>query len=437
MLKVVLFLCVAAAFAAAAPKKNADVEKTIKSQLVKQAFTTKILVGGHIPCPPNVNTNGHDDAIKPVDTELSMNGSIQYYARANCFYSSAPGVIDLGVIFDATRFYVTGGLSSQIDPGTSVLVRSVDFKEDRIEVNVIMNGGTSAGKIKYMMGTEYRTWPVDQVMEVIARGLVIPAYEKLSNLNSQYNMLGGQLDEAERKYNAPGGDAAVKLRGAISLRQVLEKLQKNRADYTALGKSDPQAGIYTDKLKALKPEIVRLTEEARKDRVAQVRNELQSQLAELTEVQNQVRQKPPSSMAEWEQRTESVTVYSRIIYNRQSLFARLRNDNEAPSPEDAKNLDESSAEIGRVKQELEQSHQKLQLADLNTQYGKLKTDRQKMFDAYMRVFGTAKEKSALQNFIVVLDKIVANREQAAGLGDKTAATQLTQCRAEAAKYRRK
>jgi hypothetical protein len=433
MLKVLLFFCVAAAFAAAAPKKNADVEKTIKSEMVGKVFATKILVGSYIPCPPAQNSSGRNDAIKIVDTEFFSDGSIKYLATAGCIF---PG----GFSFDVSRWYVTEDLSGKIDPGTSVWVRGVDFKGDRIEVRLSVNNNDSAegtGKIKYMVGTDYRNWPVDQVMEVIARGLVIPAYETLIQLNSQYNIFRGQLDEAERKYNSPGGDTASKLDNALALKKVLEILQKNRADYTALGKSDPQAGIYSEKLNALKPEIARLTEEARKARVAQIRDELQAQLPELTEVQNQVRQKPPTTLAEWQQRTDSVTVYSRIIYNRQRLFARLRNENEAPSLEDAKNLDECSAEIARVNQALEQSHQQLQLVDLNSQYGKLKTDRQKMFDAYMRAFGTAKEKAALQNFIVVLDKIVANREQAAGLGDKTAATQLTQCRAEAAKYRRK
>lgn len=436
MLKVLLILCVAAvSTAAAAPKKNPDVEKTIKSQLVKHTFTTKIVVGGHIPCPPNVNTNGHDDAIKPVDTEMSLNGSIQYYARSNCFYSVPSGVIDLGVIFDSTRFYVTSGLSSQIDPGTSVTVRSVDFREDRVEVNVYTNG--SGGKIKFMMGTDYRSWSVDQVMEVIARGLVIPAYETLSELNSQYNIFRSQLQEAESKYNAQGGDAASKLESALAFKKVLEILQKNRADYTALGKSDPQAGIYTEKLNVLTPEIARLTEEARKDRVAQLRNQLQAQLPEISEVQTQVRQKPPSSLDEWQQRTDSAAKYSTLLDERQRMFARLQEDNEAPSPDDMKNLNESRVELDTVNQALEQGHHKLQIADLNSQYGQLTKKRAQKLDAYMRAFGTSKEKAARQDLIAVLDQIVTNREAAAGLGDKTAAAQLTQCRAETTKYKRK
>ncbi len=60
-----------------------------------------------------------------------------------------------------------------------------------------------------------------------------------------------------------------------------------------------------------------------------------------------------------------------------------------------------------------------------------------MLNAYSRAFGTAKEKAALQDLIAVLDQMVTNRDRAAGLGDKTAATQLTQCRAEAEKYKRK
>ena len=78
MLKVVLILCVAAASAAAAPpKKNPDVERAVKSELVSKVFTTKILVGSYIPCP-KCQSSGRNDAIKMVDTELSPDGSIKY-----------------------------------------------------------------------------------------------------------------------------------------------------------------------------------------------------------------------------------------------------------------------------------------------------------------------------------------------------------------------
>ena len=45
-----------------------------------------------------------------------------------------------------------------------------------------------------------------------------------------------------------------------------------------------------------------------------------------------------------------------------------------------------------------------------------------MLNAYSRAFGTAKERAALQDLIAVLGQMVTNRDRAAGLGDKTAAT---------------
>ena len=288
-LKVLLLLCVAAAFAAAAgPKKNPDVEKAVKAELVKKTFDTKILVGSYIPCPPNVNSSGRSDAIKAVDTELSPGGAIQYYARAGCFF---PG----GFSIDGSRFYVTGPLSAGLQIGTTVWIRSVDFKEDRVELNLSANnseGADGSGKIKYMLGANYRTLSKDDLMEALAQGIRVPAYEKLVQVKTEFAALRGNLETWEKAYNAPGLTSDAKLTAAISLQVVLEKLERNRAAFTAMGKTDPEAGIYADKLKALTPEIARLTEEARMARVAGIRGELQAQLPKVTEVQAQVRAKP-------------------------------------------------------------------------------------------------------------------------------------------------
>ena len=92
-----------------------------------------------------------------------------------------------------------------------------------------------------------------------------PPTKSWIQLKTEFDALCVNLQKSENYYNSLGGPAAAKLRSAISLRQVLEKIQKNRAELTAMGKSDPQAGVYSEKLSALAPEIARLTEEARKE----------------------------------------------------------------------------------------------------------------------------------------------------------------------------
>ena len=78
-----------------------------------------------------------------------------------------------------------------------------------------------------------------------------------------------------------------------------------------------------------------------------------------------------------------------------------------------------------------------ELADLTSKYDQLTKKHAQMLDLYSRAFATAKERAALQDLIAVLGQMVANRDRAAALGDKTAATQLIKCQAEAEKYKRK
>jgi hypothetical protein len=327
----------------------------------------------------------------------------------------------------------------------------VDFQEDRVEVRLSANNNDNSegsGKIKYMLGASYRTLSEDELMEAINHGIRIPAFEKLDQLKTEFEALHANLEQAENKYNAPGGTAVLRLANAISLKQILENIQKNRTEFTALGKSDPQALSYSEKLSALGPEITRLTEEASKERVSQVRDQLQAQLQDISTIQTQVRQKPPSTMGEWQQKSDNLDKYSTLLNERQKLLDELQNEKEPPSPDDVKIISESRVEIQaaraslqnehqQIELALQNEHQQIELADLTARYRDLTEKRKQMLNAYLLAFGTAKEKAALQNLIAVLDQMVANRDRAAALGDKTAATQLTQCRAEAEKYKRK
>ena len=439
-IKVLLFLCVAAtSVAAAAPKKNPDVERAVKAELLKKTFTTKVLVGTYVTCPQR----RRDDGVTSVVTELSPNGEIRYLASPGCLYGTIPTFGDGAdiVLFGPAEVIAppVGGYS--ISSGTAADVESVNFMSDRIEIRLHAANSYYPydvyGNILYLVGKDYKTWSTDQLMEAIARGIRNPAYEKLVQLKSDFETLRANLQKSESQYNSPGVDTHTKLVSAIALREVLEKLQQNRAEFTAMGKSDPQAGIYSEKLSALTPEINRLSEEVRKERVARVRDQLKAQLAELSEIQTQVRQKPPSSLAELQQRYESLAKYSSLLGERQRLLIALKNENEAPSPDDYKYLDESRAEIETVHKALDNGHQQLELADLTSQYGQLTKKHAQMLDAYSRAFGTPKERVALQELIAVLGQMVTNRDQAAGLGDKTAAAQLIKCRAEEEKYKRK
>ncbi len=440
MLKFLLILCVAAAStAAAAPKKNADVERAVKADLVGKAFTTKILVGTYVPCPQR----RRDDGVTTVETELSPEGAIRYLASPGCLYGTIPTFgdgADINLFGPAVDIAPPDGGYS-ILPGTVVIVERVDFRAKGIEVRLHATNDHYPfhvyGTFACIVGAEYRTWSTDEVMEVIARGIQIPTYEKLVQLKSEFEELRANLQEAESQYNAPGADTHSKLVSAIALREVLEKLQRNRVAFMAMGKSDPQAGIYSEKLRTLTPEIARLSDEVHKERVAHVQEQLQAQLHELSEVQTQVRQKPPSSLAEWQQRSDSLIRYTTLLNKRQGLLNGLKNENVAPTPEDYKYMDESRAEIETVQKALELGRQQLELADLTSQYGQLTKRRAQVLDSYSRAFGTASEKAKLQDLIAVLGQMVTNRERAAELGDKTAATQLIKCRAEAEKYKRK
>lgn len=426
----IILICVAAGFtAASASAKESELEKAIKSQLLHNTFTTKILIGSFIACPHAARS----DAFKMIDTELSPDGSIKYLARANCFFPH-------GFILQPSEGYVSGGFAGELDPGSTVWVRGVDFKENRIEVRVSTSNTDTAdgsGKIKYMLGPGYRSWTSDHVMLAIAQGLLIPPIEKLIKVNRDFQTLTARLQEAESGYASASGSPGTRLSSALALKEVLLELEDNRAEYASLGKSDAQAGVYAEKLKTLAPQIADLSAQVQQQQVAQLRNQLNQQLQDLARIQAVLRSKAPATLAEWQQRSNSLTAYTFFINQRNTLLSELQKQGEPPSASDNKYLSDCRTEIQALQQELQQNRQQLQIAEVNSQYAHLTRQRAQMLDAYSRAFATPREKSALQNLIAVLDQLISNRNQAAQLGDTSAQTQMAKYRSEEEKYKRR
>ena len=87
-------------------------------------------------------------------------------------------------------------------------------------------------------------------------------------------------------------------------------------------------------------------------------------------------------------------------------------------------MNDSRVEVETGQKDLELGHQQLELADKNSEYGQLKADHLKMKNDYSLIIDTAKRGAKLQDLIAVLGQMVTNRQQAVGLGDKTAATDI-------------
>ena len=192
-------------------------------------------------------------------------------------------------------------------------------------------------------------------------------------------------------------------------------------------------GLHLIEITALE----KLTQQHHKEDVAAIESQLMVQLPRLTEIQAQVRKKAPTTQEEWKQRSVNLTTYWGLLDDRQKLMDRLQSENEAVSPDDTRVMSEGRAEVLALQKSLEDGRQQIALTDLTTQYGQLTKKRAKALDGYVNAFATPKERPALQEVVSVLGQMVANREQAASLGDPAAAAQLTKCRAELDKYKKK
>lgn len=429
-LTLIVALALAIPAAAGEKKKQSPIQGRLESEFLGKPFQTKIRLGSYVRLA--------SDCFRLIDTEYSTGGTVRYQARRGCYLQTGK----LGREPFAPNFYVDPGkITKAVSPGAKVSVGKIDLMDDRVELwlaaDLRGHPVDSYAKIKFMLGKGYQGWDYDRLLEVIAQALRVESLERVAALEAEFSDLRGKLAEAETRQRTASGPASERLQAASRLRDLLQETARNRSAWISAGRADPDAGTYLERAAALDADITRLQAQARNERMEATRALLRANAAEGAKLKTVLEQPPPSALAEWERRSQSLEDYGRLLDERRPLYAALEKEGETGVAGELDKLQQELKDTGRLKASLARSRQEIQVAELNTDYREMTRKRAKLLDAYTRGFGSAQEKPALQALIAHLEQMRQNRTAAQQLGDSAAATELSRLQAEIDKFRKR
>lgn len=414
---------------AAADKKSEELEARLNSEFVGKSYTTKILLGSF--------ASYYDSALRKdchrlIDTEFSNDGSIRFLARRGCLEGDLL----------APPFYVRPDAMTGVrQPKTTVWVRKIELKDNRIEFwlssDPASNTVATYAKIKFMLGKGYQDKEYKTLVSTFARAIRVESYERILSLETEHATLTNRLNATEARYRAASRRGSDKLQVVKDLRDVLEKLAQNRLAYTAAGGTNNDGTDYLGRTKAVDREIAILEEEVRTEAIQKLRVRLQATASEAGRIKAILQSEPPTSMPEWQRRSEALTSYRRLLEEWRTLYGDLQSGGESVPVPDLEKLQQETQEATQYGDALERCLQRVQLVQLNTEYKEMGQRRVQLLGAYTKAFGTTQERPALQELIAHLVRMRSNREEASKWGSTTAVNEAAQLEREIEKLRKR
>jgi hypothetical protein len=157
---------------------DSGVVQQLRHEVVGQTFTLKTAVAGNT-C---LFTGSLDfPTSRLVDTEITEESGPRYFLRADRFMnirhcSNPAGRIEMTLV--SGNYIDSGMITHMYGSGSRVIVKLVEAKSDRIEIQLTPDGAFSGddayAKLKLMLGKGYESRSLEQIEIVLARVLILP-----------------------------------------------------------------------------------------------------------------------------------------------------------------------------------------------------------------------------------------------------------------------
>jgi hypothetical protein len=410
-----------------AKERSIPLVANIESEFKDREFTTKLILGSTYEyCVQGAQ--GAMQIVRIVDTEVSPDGAVGYVLPV--FGEEGGGGCRSGRFakseIDYPRHPSLDQLTSVLPVGTRVRVTRIETKGDRIEFVVNPSGPVASSiryrKIKFMLGKGFEaSYDHDAIIGVISRVLYVERYERLQALKAEYPQLKGKLAMAEAAFNSSSAGARSRLEAARPVRDVLGQLVNNRKSYDSLtgALQDPEADQYTRQAANLEKTIASLEQEARKERVGEIRQELKSEEQQSAQLKSQLQAKP-FNVREWDGAMDLLKRFDETVGRRQALVEEMTELGEPAPAEESAAIQNDAAEGQKIRGALQSQRRGLDLTDLDARYREMDQKRKQLFDNYARAFGTARQRGEGEKLVLHIYQMYENRRAARGLGSEQA-----------------
>lgn len=163
-----------------------------------------------------------------VDTEIGT--SVQYYMRVDRFMNIRECTGPAGFVEDYQgRYLGVSQIQYMHHPGTTMTVRQIEAKEDRIELQLKddqVKGNATYGKLKLMLGTQYSSMSLEEIERFLNSAIILPRIDAIVSTRQRYDAISGEIDQLESRLSLTNISAGQKVENVTRLL----KLYEDRSD---------------------------------------------------------------------------------------------------------------------------------------------------------------------------------------------------------------
>lgn len=430
----------------------------LRSDLVGKEFQLRSAVAGST-CLYDVALSRPTSRL--VDTEFSQSGGIQYFLRTDRFMNirtcaqslGNPGDTTLSGLYIAPRF-----ISVMHRAGETVTVKKVEGKNDRVEIQIAAagmgSGDESYGKIKLMTGDAYQTWTLQEMESTVSRAMYLPRIHNVEVATAALISIQNSIALAEQDLQ-PSKSAEVRSEAAGHLPALYNSEaaaigQVNQVAYTPV--PAPKHPYTIEALRSIQLDAIKQSNQERT--ASALKAYTDSKLATKTACDSLPSPTAPASTREeLDGQTSAVRSFSQkaaafdvaraeidkmgqpITKEDEAFEKQCRTSSSALSatfPNKQRHVEEAEA----AKAEAEKKHKEEvtelqrqkqttdQIATLNSGYRQMSKERSTLDAKLVETFGQAEQGQVLYQYRMLLEKMIANRQEALALGYKEADAQI-------------
>lgn len=414
---------------AAAPLQASGgaLERELQAELGGRWFVTKIPIGSQTRLQGGaIITLDPAASGLVVDTEFDILGRIGYLVPAR----------QPGMLLSRSFHVEPADLTSVLKPGSRVAVVSVEVMDDRVELRLRGPQG-EPGKLKLMTGRNFqKQWTLDDVMNFVGRALRIERLERAESLAAEYESL---LKELKRLDSAFGTEARAteKVGKAKELLKVLDALVKNRDEFAQVARRPvtEERKAYEGRIRELTQQLTVIEALARTERIASIKASLASAGKEAGRIRASIGSAPATSLEQWSTLSRMSDRWEANLALREALLEQLEAEGEADTAARA-GLAQERVELTSTREALARDRSRVELAELEREFGDLERERLRLLDLYTRAFGTPGQSAAADRLVQHLQRMLENRRAARERGSPRAAAQLARIESEMKRVRR-
>lgn len=430
-----------------------EVVQQLRSDLVGKSVTLATNVAGY-SCLYSATLDFPTRRL--VDTEIDPQNGTRYFLRADRFMNVTQCPNPRGRIESLGGDYIdTRMISSMYAAGSSAVVKSIEAKPDRIEIQLqpqgALAGDQAYAKIKLMLGKGYDSLGLEKIEMALAQGIRMPRIEAIQELRGTLDQVNQSIQSGEQRLTATA-DVPTKITLAKELldsygtqKQTEERLnevafekvqvQQNSARVAELNRviNDGQQQIQAEKVARASAKYSSAINAARQACEAMPRTSARS-LADLDRASSSIR----SAQTALSQLTEAKQGMVALGQGVPAEDDQLSSSCGAEAANGANRIEKQKPELIEAESRAAEKHHRQQVGDairnLRADFNKMKQERAGFDSKLMGALGQD-ESAVFAEYRAHLQRMVWNRQQALQLGDKEARTEISSLQDDLKKLR--